>query len=79
MRQAIELSADAATTAELYADLSFETALRAGMWRKRPERELVDGWIDRALELAEPGSTARARALIARCVWAPDGSADGRP
>ena len=75
MRKALELSPDAATTAELYADLSLETALRAGMWRKRPERALVDGWIDSALALAEPDSAARARALIARCNWAPDGSA----
>jgi DNA-binding SARP family transcriptional activator len=72
---AITLARDDAARAELYSDLSFETALRAGMWRKRPDRELVDGWIDLALELAEPGSPARARALIARCVWAPAGNA----
>ena len=75
MTRAIELAPDRATAAELYADLAFEAALRAGMWRRRPARELVDGWIDRALELAEPESPARARALIARCVWAPLGSA----
>ena len=76
MTRAIELSPDDETTAELYADLSFETALRAGMWRKRPERELVDGWIARALELAGPRSPSRARALIARCVWAPSDNAE---
>ena len=76
MRRAIELSPDDETTAELYADLAFETALRAGMWRKRPDRDLVDGWIDRALELAEPASPSRARALIARCVWAPSDNAE---
>jgi len=75
MNRAIELAPDRATAAELYADLAFESALRAGMWRRRPDRELVDGWIDRALELAEPESRARARALIARCDWAPLGSA----
>ena len=75
MNRAIELASDRATKAELYADLAFESALRAGMWRRRPARELVDGWIDRALELAEPESRARARALIARCDWAPLGSA----
>jgi hypothetical protein len=73
---AIALSPDDLTTAELYAELSFETAMRAGMWRKRPERELVDGWIDRALALAEPDGPSRARALIARCVWAPAGNAE---
>jgi len=71
---AIALAPDRATCAELYADLSLETALRTGMWRRRPERELVDGWIDRALELAAPESATRARALVARCVWAPHGS-----
>jgi DNA-binding SARP family transcriptional activator len=75
MTRAIELAPDPATAGDLYAELSFEAALRAGMWRRRPERELVDGWIDRALELAGPESPARARALIARCVWAPLGSA----
>ena len=76
MNRAIELSSDRETTAALYANLAFETALRAGMWRRRPGRELVDGWIDRALELSEPDSATRARALIARCVWAPAGTAD---
>ena len=76
MMKAIALSTDETTTATLYAHLSLETALRTGMWRTRPERELVDGWIDRALELAEPDSATRARALIARCVWAPYGSAE---
>ena len=76
MTSALALSTDDVTTAELLAELSFETAVRAGMWRRRPERELVDGWIDRALALAEPGSPSRARALIARCVWAPAGNAE---
>jgi DNA-binding SARP family transcriptional activator len=75
MTRALELATDEETTAELYAELSFEAAVRAGMWRRRPDRELVDGWIDRALELAAPGSASRARALIARCVWAPAGNA----
>lgn len=74
MMAAIALSPDDRTTAELHADLAFETAMRAGMWRRRPERELVDGWIDRALALAEAGSASRAKALIARCVWAPAGN-----
>jgi DNA-binding SARP family transcriptional activator len=76
MMAAIALSPDDRTTAELYAELSFETAMRAGMWRRRPDRELVDGWIDHALALAEPQSPSRARALIARCVWAPAGNAE---
>ena len=65
MTRAIELAPDRETAAELYAELSFEAALRAGMWRRRPDREVVDGWIDRALELAEPES-ARPRASADR-------------
>jgi hypothetical protein len=39
------------------------------MWSKRPDGALVRGWIERALELAEPASASRARALLARCWW----------
>ena len=38
--------------------------------------ELVDGWADRALELAAPESDARARALIARVNIEPSGRAE---
>ena len=36
---------------------------------ERPDRELVAGWIEQALELSEPGSDSRAKALIARSFW----------
>jgi len=39
------------------------------MWKRRPDRELVEGWIEQALELAPPESPARARALISSCYW----------
>src|SRR5438874_2333064 len=39
------------------------------MWRRRPDSELVESWIDRALELADPESAARAEALTALCFW----------
>jgi len=39
------------------------------MWPKRPDPELVGGWIDRAIELSEPESASRSRALIARSYW----------
>lgn len=69
LQRAIELCDDPRLLADLYAELSVETASRSGMWMRLPDRELVQGWIDRALELAEPGSPARARALIALCFW----------
>src|SRR5207245_2143981 len=57
---------------ELYAELSVETASRSGMWAHLPDVDMVQGWIDRALELSEPGTPARARALIALCFWQPE-------
>jgi hypothetical protein len=36
------------------------------MWKRRPDPELIEGWIERALELAEAGTAARAKALTAR-------------
>lgn len=76
MQEAIALGADSARLAGLYGELAFETSMRAGMWRRRPDRDLVDGWIERALELAEPDSPARAKALLARCSWNPEGAGD---
>jgi class 3 adenylate cyclase len=71
--RALEECDDPALEVELRAELAYETALRSGMWRSRPSRELVDGWIDLALASASPESTARAKALIARCYWNPMG------
>ncbi|MBV9415982.1 MAG: AAA family ATPase [Solirubrobacterales bacterium] len=76
MQRAIELCTDRTVLAELYAELAFETANRAGMWRQRPEREMVDGWIARALELSEPGSAARVKAQLALAYWNPEGAGD---
>ena len=67
MQRAIELADDDLTTADLYAELAFQTLVRAGMWGVAPDAGLVEDWIGRALELAPPDSAARAKALIARC------------
>jgi class 3 adenylate cyclase len=75
MQQAIELCEDRRLTAELYSDLALETLGRSGMWRRRPDDSVVENWIERALELAEPGSKARARGLIARSLLEEVGSA----
>jgi class 3 adenylate cyclase len=69
MQSSLRVCHDRATCAESYADLAFQTAIRSGMWRKRPDPELVGGWIAQALELAQPDTAARAKALIARCFW----------
>jgi class 3 adenylate cyclase len=69
MRRAIDLTTDPKRLGKLYAELALDTTSRAGMWPRAPDHDLVMGWIDRALELVEPDSAARARALIAMCYW----------
>ncbi len=76
MLEALALVDDRATEADLYAELGFQARLRGGMWLRRLAGDLVEGWIDRALEVAEPGTVARAKALIARSYGEPAGSAD---
>jgi hypothetical protein len=48
------------------------------MWKQPPDRDVVDNWIDRALELAEEGSPTHARALAAAALWRKDESAARR-
>jgi len=71
MQESLRTCTDRGVCGETYSLLAFHTAVRSGMWRQRPAPELVEGWIDRALELTEPESAARARALIARAHWDP--------
>jgi class 3 adenylate cyclase len=66
MEKAIELTEGRGALAELYAELAFETAMRGGMWKRPPDHRLVDGWLARSLDLAEPGGLAQARALVVK-------------
>ena len=67
MLRAIDAPAgDRQTLAELYGELGLVTTMRGAMWKCFPEDELVGGWVDRALELAEPGSRALAKAELAQ-------------
>jgi hypothetical protein len=66
MEKAIELGGPAP---EVYAELGYQFVLRAGMWLKRPDTTVIDSWVDKALELTNKGSKARAKALIARAEW----------
>jgi len=45
------------------------------MWKQQPDTSLIEGWIERALELAEDGSRSRAWALYARSGWDQDAAA----
>jgi class 3 adenylate cyclase len=74
MQHAIELADDDLTAADLYAELAFQTMIRAGMWGVPPQADLVEDWIGQTLELAPPDTVARAKALIARCYNAYDKS-----
>jgi hypothetical protein len=69
MQNSLKVCANKATCGETYSELAFQTAIRSSMWAKRPDPELVAGWIERALELSEPESDSRAKALIARSFW----------
>src|SRR5262249_57415850 len=65
-----------AESAQTYSELAFHTATRSAMWKRRPDPELVHGWIERALELSDPDTVPRARALIARAWYDPTVFAD---
>jgi hypothetical protein len=69
MESSLKVCSSKATCAETSSELASQTAIRSSMWATRPDRELVAGWIEQALELSEPESDSRARALIARSFW----------
>ena len=60
MEKAIELTEGTEALAELYAELTFESTMRGGMWKRPLDHALVESWLARALELADAGG-ARAR------------------
>ena len=76
MQKALSGSVNRQTRADLFSELAFQTAIRSGMWLRRPDSELVESWIEQALELTAPDSPARAKALIARSHWRPVESED---
>jgi tetratricopeptide (TPR) repeat protein len=69
MEKAIELTEGTEALAELYAELTFESTMRGGMWKRPLEHGLVESWLARALELAEAGGAAHARALVTKSMW----------
>jgi class 3 adenylate cyclase/tetratricopeptide (TPR) repeat protein len=76
MLSSLETTTDRATEADTYSILAFHTATRAAMWKRRPEHDLIAGWIERATERSEPGSPSHVRALIARAYLDPDEAGD---
>ena len=69
MQNAIALASDREIRAELYSLLAHETAVRLGMWRTKPDRQMVGRWVDEALELTEDESPGRVRALAGLAAW----------
>jgi len=63
MEKALELGAP---EAQVYPELAFQTVMRGGMWLRRLDSSLVDGWIDRAMAVAPEGTPVRVLALAAR-------------
>jgi hypothetical protein len=72
IEKAIELGG---SEADLYAELAFQSTRRWGMWKQQPDASLLEGWIERAVELAEEGSRSQAHALYAKSGWNQDDAA----
>jgi hypothetical protein len=66
METAADLAPDDNIRAEIISQLAVESFVRAGMWTRTPAIEQIGEWVARALELADPGTPSRARALTAK-------------
>jgi hypothetical protein len=76
MLRSVEGPLDDDERADAYSQLAFQTSIRSGMWTTRPEKGRVDEWVERALELAAPGSDAHVRSLLARAEIDPAEASD---
>ena len=76
MERSLALSADPRVRAATYAELGYQMSFRAGMWTKAPDPDAVASWIEHALVLTDPQTSARCKALIARCFWSPSEEED---
>ena len=72
MEKAIELTEGTEALAELYGELTFESTMRGGMWKRPIDHGLVESWLARALELADAGGAAQARAFVTKALWEDD-------
>jgi hypothetical protein len=66
MERSLDGPLDTNERADAYSRLAFETSIRSGMWSIRPGRAKIEGWVSRALDIAEDGSIEAVRALLAR-------------
>ena len=75
LEQALELEPDPEVAAEVYATLALYGRGRLYMWTNPPPVEVGDAWLRKALEVAQPGTRARALALLAQTLASPQGRA----
>jgi class 3 adenylate cyclase len=66
LRRSLEGPLNDVERADIYAFLAFQASIRSAMWSIRLNRHSIEEWVARALELAEEGSDAQVRALVAR-------------
>jgi hypothetical protein len=62
LTKALELGAP---ESQVYPELAYQTAFRAGMWQRRLDDALVAGWIERAVAVAPDRTPAQVMALAA--------------
>ena len=74
METAIDLADDPLLKGEMYAGLALHSTGRVGMWRTYPKEGRVESWIEQGMQLTSPGSTGRAKALLASSLWPGGGS-----
>ena len=78
-REAMEKAIDlGGPPAELYTELALQAVRRSGMWIRPLDPALLDGWIERAVELSPEGSATYPRALAARALRSSDAEAARR-
>jgi tetratricopeptide (TPR) repeat protein len=69
MEKAIELGGP---PAELYTELALQAVRRRGLWIERHDPELVEEWVERALQLSPQGSPTHPMALAALALRSKD-------
>ena len=75
MEEALSLGPDPAVTGEIYAQLAYYALGRPYLWKQPPPAELGERWLAKAFELAQPGTEARAQALLASALARPEAGA----
>ena len=76
LEEALALGPERPAAAEIYSSLAEVGLGRVYMWKRPPSAELAERWLAAALELADPGSEARALALATQALATPEEGAE---